>query len=76
MTTRAPTITPRQPAPEPAEAATEVGLDLDGSGDLYYPAPIGTLPRPLYLAAVLVAAVAGIVFGPDLAVWASLWGGR
>lgn len=76
MTTRTPTMTQQQPAPSPAEAATDVGLDLDGSGDLYYPAPIGPLLRPLYLAVVLVAAVAGIVFGPELAVWASLWGGR
>ena len=49
----------------PAEAATEVGLDLDGDGQLWWPAPLGTLVRPLAVALALVASTAALVFGPD-----------
>lgn len=59
----------------PAEAATEVGLDLDGDGDLWTPAPPATLIRPMAAALVLVAGAAGFIFGPELASWAlSTWG--
>lgn len=66
----------RAAAPPPAEAATEVGLDLDNDGTVWMPAPPATLIRPMAIALVLVAGAAGFVWGPDLAMWAmSAWGG-
>lgn len=59
----------------PAEAATEVGLDLDHDGSVWLPAPPATLIRPMAVALVLVAGAAGFVFGPELAAWAlASWG--
>lgn len=77
MTTATPRRLPHPAAPSPAEAATDLGLDLDGDGSRWHPAPIGTVVPWLALSLVLVAIVFGIVFGHDLAVWASLnLGGR
>lgn len=61
--------------PAPAEAATEVGLDLDGDGHPWYPAPPGTLCRPqVIVVATLLAAAAGLIWGPDLGPWiAAQW---
>lgn len=60
-----------------AEAATEVGLDLDGDGHLWHPARPGTLVRPLAYVAALVAAAVGLIWGPDWGPWiASHWAGR
>lgn len=52
-----------------AEAATDVGLDLDGDGSRYYPAPVGTVVRPLAAALALVAAAVGVIWGPDWGPW-------
>ncbi len=74
------THTPPRPLPHddwrstmpPAEAATDIGLDLDGDGALWYPAPPATVIRPMAIVAALIAAVAAFVFGPD---WLSWWMG-
>lgn len=52
---------------QPAEAATEVGLDLDGDGDLYHPAPAVVLWRALGVLALVMAFVACAVFARELA---------
>lgn len=60
----------------PAEAATEVGLDLDNDGTVWMPAPPATLIRPMAVALVLVAGPAGFVWGPEVAAWElAHWGG-
>ncbi len=54
----------------PAEASTEVGLDLDDDGALWYPAPAATVVRPLAVVLVLLAGTAALIFGPD---WLGHW---
>lgn len=51
--------------PMPAEAATDVGLDLDGDGSLYYPANTAPLWRALAAVALVGACMVGAVWGPE-----------
>jgi len=63
--------------PTAAEAATDVGLDLDGDGSRWYPAPPGTLARPLAYVAALIAAAVGLIWGPDWGPWiVAQWAAR
>lgn len=61
---------------QPAEAATEVGLDLDGDGDSYHPMPLAPLLRGLAVAGLLLALATCIAFASELAaLGARLMGG-
>lgn len=60
---------------QPAEAVADprdLGLDLDHDGNPWYPADTGTLVRPMAIVLVLLAAVFGVLFGPDVAAWWAL----
>lgn len=51
---------------QPAEACTDVGLDLDDDGSLYTPTPMAVLVRGLGACALVLALVAAVVFGMEL----------